>query len=125
MAWTTIDTTVHQAACNGIVDLFDGGSVNLLTSGDVALAAPVFAATAFGAATDANPSVATAATMTADTSVTAGTIAKCQFISSGATTLLAGSAGTSGADLILSAVEIPSGATSVTFSMLTFSVAVS
>lgn len=122
MAWTTVHNTVAQAACNGVTPLFNGGTVKLMTAADAELAVIALNATAFGTGTLANPSVATAGSMTADTSVTDGTIAKCQFISSGATVLLAGSAGTSGTDLVLSSATIPSGATSVTFSALTFSV---
>lgn len=128
MAWTTIDNTIHKAACDGIVALFNSGYVKLIESPSTELARPQFGATAFGAATAANPAVATANSFTADTSVTAGTITLCEFLASnGSTVLLAGSVGTSGADLVLSSVTIPSGATSVTFtdSSFTFSVAVS
>jgi hypothetical protein len=127
MAWTTIHSTVAQAAAQGIADLFNSGQVVLLTAADAELATVGFPADAFGTtATNANPSVMTAGTMTADNSVTDGTIAKCQLKSSGGTTtLLAGSAGTSGTDLVLSSVTIPSGATSVTFSALTLSLTLS
>ncbi|MCU0970419.1 MAG: hypothetical protein MUF57_01165 [Gammaproteobacteria bacterium] len=126
MAWTTIDTSVSQAAANGIASLFNSGSVVLLTSGDAELAAVSFGATAWGSATDANPAVLTAETMTADSSVSDGTIAKCQFKdSAGTTTLLAGSANAVDGDLVLSSATIPSGATSVTFTALTLSLTLS
>lgn len=129
MAWTTIDNTIHKAACDGIVATFNSGYLALLASDNTELARPGFAATAFGAGTTANPSVATAASMTADNNVTDGTIAKCIFYASnGTTVLLAGDAATSGTvALTLSSVTIPSGATSVTFTddSLTFSVAFS
>ena len=123
MAWTTVHDSVAKAACDGVTPLFNSGTIKLMNSSDAELAVIGLAADAFGDGTTANPSVATAASVTADNSVTDGTIAKCEFISSTATVLLAGSAGTVGTeDLVLSSATIPSGATSVTFSALTFSV---
>lgn len=124
MAWT-IANAVRKAANDGIAALLNSGQARLLTSGDVELAMPTFNATAFGAATTANPSVATANTFTADSSVTAGTIAKVDFRTSGGVTLIAGSVGVGSGDFQISDNVIPGGATSVTVSALTLSLSLS
>jgi hypothetical protein len=124
MAWT-IQNSVRAAALNGICALLNGGNVRLLTSADAELAAPTFASTAFGSATEASPSVATANALTADNSITAGTVAKIQFRNSGNTTLINGSVGTSGADFNVTDNVIPGSATSVNVTGLTFSLTLS
>jgi hypothetical protein len=122
MAWTTIDNTIRKAGLDGITPLFNSGNVRLLTSADAEIGVPVFGATAFGAATTASPSVATANAMTADTSITANTtIAKVQFRNSGGTVLLAGSVAASGADFNIADPVVPSTATSINFVALTVS----
>jgi hypothetical protein len=121
MAWTTVANEVKKAALDGITPLFNSGTVRLLTSADAELAVPTFGATAFGAATTASPSVAAANAMTADSSITTGTIAKCELRTSGAAIRLAGSVGTSGTDLIMSDNVIPGSATSMNFSSFTLS----
>lgn len=77
----TLSAAACQAACNAIVDLLDGGTgsdpcVFFGTSGDVEVAKCSMGHTAaFGAATLAAPSVATAAAIDDDTDADGGVIA--------------------------------------------------
>ena len=120
MAWT-YHNSARAAALNGICALLNSGNVRLLTSGDVELAAPTFGSTAFGTATTAAPSVATANALTADTSITAGTIEKIAFRTSGGTAIKSGTVGVGSGDFQVSDNVIPAGATSVNLTSLTFS----
>ena len=106
----TFANECRKAALDGITALLSGGSLLLTTSGDAELA--VLPVASVGAATTASPSVAVL-TMTTDTSVTAGTIAKFVLRTSGAATRINGSVGTSGADLNVTDNVIPGGATQV------------
>lgn len=124
MAWT-IDNLLRKAGLDGICAVFNSGSVRLLNGSSVELAAPTFGATAFGAATTANPSVATANALTADTTITAGTIASIQFRDSGATSRLSGSVGVGTGDFQVADAVIPGTATSVNLGSLTFSLSLS
>ena len=88
---TKIDTTCAAAMLDTLVDLLDGGTANGevhvfvgTTNADASvspagtlLAKLECSATAFGAATDASPSVATAAAITSDTSAAATGEAGC------------------------------------------------
>ncbi len=109
----TIANEVRKAALDGITPLFNSGQFVLTTSGDVELATLTFSSTAFAAASTASPSVAASNAITADTTVTAGTIAKFLLKTSGAATRINGSVGTSGTDLVVTDNVIPSGATQV------------
>jgi hypothetical protein len=120
MAWT-IANEVKKAALDGITALFNSGQIRLLTAGSSELAMPTFGATAFGAATTASPSVATANTMTADATITAGTIGLIDFRTSGGASRISGSVGVGTGDFQVSDNVIPGTATSVNLSSLTFS----
>lgn len=109
----TIANEVRKAALDGITPLFNSGFLRLDTSGDVELAKLTFGATAFAAASTASPSVAASNAITADTSVTAGTIAKFLLQTSGSATRINGSVGVGSGDLQVSNNVIPSGATEV------------
>lgn len=110
----TIANECRKAALDGITALLNAGQFRLLTSGDVELANLTFAATAFAAASTASPSVAVSNTITADNTVTAGTIAKFDLRTSGASSRIAGSVGVGSGDLQVSDNVIPGTATSVT-----------
>jgi hypothetical protein len=115
----------RAAALNGITALLNSGSFRVLTSADLELAAPTFASTAFGSATTANPSVATAASLTADTSITAGTFTKFEMRTSSAATRISGSVGVGSGDIQVADNVIPSTATSFNISGLTISLTLS
>lgn len=105
-----IATECNQAALNGITALI--ANIRLDTSGDAELAVLPLS---WGSASNAAPSVATA-TVTADTSVTAGTIAKFIMRTSGNVARISGSVGVGSGDLQVTDNVIPSGATQVTSS---------
>lgn len=77
MAISSIATSVRNAMCDAAVDLIDGGTtdatgdIQLTTSGDVEVALLTFANPAFGAA---STGVATANSITDDTSATGGSL---------------------------------------------------
>lgn len=108
----------RKAALDGITALLNSGSMRLLDAGAAELAAPTFGSTAFGGATTANPAVATANTMTADSSITAGTIASWEMKTSGGSTRISGTMGVGTGDIQVSSVTIPGTATSVNISGL-------
>ena len=120
MAWT-YDNSARVAALNAICALLNGGKAFLLTSGDDELAAPTFGSPAFGSGTSAAPSVATANALTADSSVTAGTIGKIVFKTSGGTAIKSGTVAVGSGDFQVADNVIPAGATSVNLTSLTFS----
>lgn len=124
MAWT-IANEVRKAALDGITALFNGGVARLTNAGASELAAPTFNATAFGAATTASPSVATANAFTADSTITSGTIANIDFRTSGGSSRISGSVGVGSGDFQVTDNVIPGTATSVTLSALTFSLSLS
>lgn len=101
------------AALAGMAALLNSGQFRLLTAADAELANLTFASTAFGTPTTASPSVATSNTITADASITAGTIAKFELRTSGAATRISGSVGVGTGDLQVSDTVIPGTATSV------------
>jgi hypothetical protein len=124
MAWT-FSNLARKAAADGIAALLNSGTVLLSTSGDVELAVPTFGATAFGAATNASPAVATANAFTADSSITAGTIGKIALRNSSAVAIMSGTVGVGTGDFQVADAVIPSGATSVNITSLTLSVSLS
>lgn len=115
----------RAAALNGMTALMNSGSFRLLTSGDAELAAPTFASTAFGAATTANPSVATANSLTADNSITAGTFTKFEMRTSGGSNRITGSVGVGSGDIQVADNVIPGTATSVNIAGLTIALTMS
>lgn len=102
-----------KAALDAICALLNSGQFRLLTSADAELANLTFASTAFGAATTASPSVATSGTITPDSSITAGDIAKFEWRTSGGANRITGSVGVGTGDLQVSSATIPGTATSV------------
>lgn len=112
----TIATEVKQAALNGITPLLNSGTFQLTNTAGGAgaeLAALVFGATAFAAASNASPSVAASNAITADTSVTAGTILGFNLRTSGAANRISGNVGVGSGDLQVTDNVIPGGATQV------------
>lgn len=112
----TIANECRKAALDAITALLNGGSFQLTNTaggGGTELALLPLNATAFGAATTASPSVAVSNSITADTSVTAGTILGFNLRTSGAANRISGNVGTSGSDLNVTNNVIPSGATEV------------
>jgi hypothetical protein len=106
----TINTAISQAAMTGITGNIGAGSILFTTTADAELA--ILPIASWGTASTANPSVALA-TMTADTSVTPGTITKFVMRSAAVATRLNGTVGTSAADLIVTNNVVPAGATEV------------
>jgi hypothetical protein len=103
-----------KAAClTGGCALLNSGQFRLLTAADAELANLTFASTAFGTPTTASPSVATSNAITADSGVTAGTIAKFEMRTSGGSNRITGSVGVGTGDIQISDTVIPGSATSV------------
>jgi hypothetical protein len=109
----TYANEVRKAALDAALALLNSGTFRLLTSGDAVLATLTFGATAFGAATTASPSVAVSNAITKDSSPTDGTFTKFELRTSGGSNRFAGSAGTSGTDLVVTSNVIPDTATEV------------
>lgn len=114
-----------QAALDAIVDRLDVGGAGTLkiyttaqaATADTALGAQTllgtltFSATAFGAASNADPTVATAASITSDSSADAtGTAVWFRTASGGGTNQFDGTVGTSGSDINFNTVSFVSGA---------------
>jgi hypothetical protein len=124
---TRITQAAAKAACDAVVDLLDVGgagyieirtgaqpaTANTAASGTLLGTLPL-SATAFGAATTASPSVATAAAITSDTSADAtGTAGWFRAYSGGAAAVIDGSvtATGGGGDMTLDSVSIVAGGT--------------
>jgi hypothetical protein len=122
-----------QGMLDNLVDAIDSGgagTIKIYTASQAAtadtalgaqtlLATLTFSATAFGAASNADPTVATAAAITSDSSADAtNTAAWARWASGGATTILDCSVGTATTDIIFNTVAFVSGA-SVAISALT------
>lgn len=114
-----------QAALDAIVDRLDSGgagTIKIYTASQAAnadtaigaqtlLATLTFSATAFGAASNADPTVATASTITSDSSADAtGTAAWARLASGGGTTVMDCSVGTSTVDITFNTASFVSGA---------------
>lgn len=114
-----------QAALDAIVDRLDiggAGSLKVYTASQPAnadtaigaqtlLATLAFGGTAFGSASNADPTVATANSITSDSSADAtGTAAWARLANGAGTTILDCSVGTSSADIIFNTVSFVSGA---------------
>jgi hypothetical protein len=121
----TIANEVRKAALDGITALLNSGQFRLLDAGVAELAMPTFNATAFGAATTASPSVASANAFTADSSITAGTIATFDIRTSGGVSRIAGTVGVGAGDLQVADNVIPGTATSLTLSSFSLSLQLS
>lgn len=102
-----------KAALDAICALLNSGQFRLLTSGSSELANLTFSSTAFAAASPASPSVAVSNSISADNSITAGTIANFELRTSGGATRLSGTVGVGTGDLQVSDTVIPGTATSV------------
>lgn len=118
----SITTAAQNAACDAVVDLVDVGGAgslriyagtppadaNAALSSNTLLANLAMSATAFGSASSG---VATAATITADSSADAtGTATFFRILAgNGTTVVIQGSVGTSGCDLNLTTTSIVSG----------------
>jgi hypothetical protein len=115
-----------QAMLDNLVDAIDtggAGTIKIYTTAqaataDTALGAQVllatltFSATAFGAATNADPTVATAAAITSDSSADATNTAVWARIANGsATTIFDCSVGTATTDIVFNSVAFVTGAT--------------
>lgn len=105
----TLTTAAKNGACDGIVDLIDGGSgdatgdLAFATSGASVLCACNFSATAFGAASSGT---ATAAAISQGTATAGGTIAIALFRNKANTEIFRCAVGTSGSDINLSQLTI-------------------
>ena len=81
----TLTAAVANAACNAMTALMDGGSVQFQESDDSVVATCALETKAFGAASDG---VATANTITADSTAVGGTVDHAHIMSSDGTTSL-------------------------------------
>lgn len=115
----TLSSTARNTIVDAITALLNGGSIVLLTSGNVEVATLGFGSPAFGAASSGS---AVANSITSDTSATGGTAAKVSFRNSSNVEVLQGTVGItgSGADLTAASVVITAGET-VSISSLSFS----
>ena len=114
----------RQAAVDAAVDLVDGGStagrVEIRTSGEAVLASCLCGDPAAGAATGADPSVATFNSISDDTDTAAGTADHFVVLDSDNNELWRGSVGTSGAEMTVNTVTFCEGGT-FSISAMTFS----
>lgn len=114
-----------QAALDAIVDRLDTGGAGTLkiygtaqaatadtaTSGQTLLATLTFTATAFGSASNADPTVATAASITSDSSADAtATAVWARWANGAATTILDCSVGTATTDIVFNTAAFVTGA---------------
>jgi hypothetical protein len=121
---TTLSTAARDAAANAIVDLIDGGTTDangdlvIQTAGDAEVATLALTNPAFG---NAATGVATAATISSDTTATGGTAANFILQNRDNVEVVRGDVATSGAELNLSSVNIGANDT-VSVSALTLTV---
>ena len=116
MGTVTLTTAARNAACDAVVDLIDGGTTDangdlvIRTSGDVEVATLAMSNPAFGAAATG---VATASTISDDTSATGGTAANFIFQDRDNTEVLEGdvTATGGGGSLELSSLSVGAGDT--------------
>jgi len=106
----TLETVARNAACDAVVDLLDGGTIEFQTSADAEVATLTLGTPAFG---DAETGTATANAITADDDATGGTIAKAVFKTSAAADVFSVSvtATGGGGDIELSSLDISAGDT--------------
>lgn len=105
-----LGAVARNAACDAVVDLLDGGTIEFQTAGAVEVATLTFGTPAFGPAATGT---ATANAITSDTSATGGTITQAVFKTSGAASLFTVSvtATGGGGDITLSSTTIGAGDT--------------
>lgn len=105
-----LETAARDAACNAVVDLLDGGTIEFQTSADAEVATLTLGTPAFGASASGT---ATANAITSDTSATGGVITKAVFKTSAAAALFTVSvtATGGGGDITLSSTTIGAGDT--------------
>lgn len=96
----------RSAACDAVVTLLNGGSIQMLTSANAVLATLTLPNPAFGAAVNG---VATMNTVPAATATGTGTASKATFRNSSGTTIYTVTVATTGADINLSSVSISNG----------------
>lgn len=99
----TLEAAARNAACNGIVDLLNNGTIVFETSGDAEVATCTFGATAFG---DAAAGVATANAITKDSDAAGGTIEHVSLYTSASAKLMECTIGTSGAEFTIGSLTI-------------------
>lgn len=106
----TLTEAARNAACDAVVDLLDGGTIEFQTSADAEVATLTLGTPAFG---DAATGTATANAITADSNATGGTIAKAVFKDSGSSSVFTVSvtATGGGGDIELSSLSIGAGDT--------------
>lgn len=104
----TLTEIARNAACDAIVDQLDGGTVIFETSGNAEVATCTFGTPAFGAASSG---LATANSITDDTSASGGTIDHAKLKTSGAAEVMEVTCGTSGAEINLTSLSIGAGDT--------------
>lgn len=113
----TIATACNAAALDGVTSTLDGGSFQLRASSTPLADLPLqTSGGAFQAASVAAPSVAQSNPIGSDTSPTAGTIDNFILSNAAAVSRIAGTVGTSGADLVVTDNVIPPSATEVSCS---------
>jgi hypothetical protein len=119
---STISAAACKAACDAVVDLVDAGTPPgnlILRASSTVIATFPFETTAYGAATSAAPSVATAANFPKNATASAGGVMDNYRIENAAATLIiSGTVGESGADINFDNADINNGQT-VTMSSLT------
>lgn len=112
----TIANEMRKAALDGMLALLNSGQFRLTSAangGGSELANLTFGGTAFGASTTANPSVATSNAITADSSVTPGTVLGFDLRTSGGVSRINGTVGVGSGDFQVSDNVIPGAATVV------------
>lgn len=112
-----LSATGRNAACDGLVDILNSGTIVFETSGNAEVATVTLGSPAFG---DAAAGVATANAITDDTNTNAGTVDHAHLKNSGGTVVADLTVSTSGADVNLTSLTFAAGETlSVTSATIT------
>lgn len=106
----TLQANARNAACDGVVDLLDGGTIEMQTSADAVVATLTLGTPAFGSA---STGTATANAITSDTDAVGGVIVKAVFKASGGAAVFTATvtATGGGGSIELSSVTIGAGDT--------------